>query len=177
MPVGVHSGRHERVHVDHPAALADLEHQGVGGDEGVRAGVQPPVAEVGDLGVEVLGHLADLRLAQPGDAQALDGLLHPPGRDAQQAAGGDHRGQCPLGPAAALQQPVGEVRPRAQLRDRHLQGAGAGIELPAAVAVADVGSRLAARAPYSAPQTASASADISVLMNVVSICRSRSGLA
>src|SRR5215203_3196587 len=33
------------------------------------------------------------------------------------------------------------------------------------------------RAPYSAPQTASASADINVLMNVVSICRSRSGLA
>src|ERR671916_2870478 len=33
------------------------------------------------------------------------------------------------------------------------------------------------RAPYSAPQTASASADISVLMKVVSICRSRSGLA
>src|SRR3954454_4536184 len=37
--------------------------------------------------------------------------------------------------------------------------------------------RSAERAPYSAPQTASASADISVLMNVVSICRSRSGLA
>src|SRR3954468_24160162 len=37
--------------------------------------------------------------------------------------------------------------------------------------------RSAERAPYSAPQTASASADISVLMKVVSICRSRSGLA
>src|SRR3954453_19396414 len=37
--------------------------------------------------------------------------------------------------------------------------------------------RSAERVPYSAPQTASASADISVLMNVVSICRSRSGLA
>src|SRR4051794_9531577 len=33
------------------------------------------------------------------------------------------------------------------------------------------------RVPYSAPQTASASADMSVLMKVVSICRSRSGLA
>src|SRR5919199_3168135 len=37
--------------------------------------------------------------------------------------------------------------------------------------------RSAERAPYSAPQTASASADISVLMKVVSIWRSRSGLA
>src|SRR3954453_4579312 len=37
--------------------------------------------------------------------------------------------------------------------------------------------RSAERAPYSAPQTASASADMSVLMKVVSICRNRSGLA
>src|SRR3954468_9625604 len=37
--------------------------------------------------------------------------------------------------------------------------------------------RSAERAPYSAPQTASASADMRVLVNVVSICRSRSGLA
>src|SRR4051812_48312104 len=37
--------------------------------------------------------------------------------------------------------------------------------------------RSAERVPYSAPQTASASADIRVLMNVVSICRSRSGEA
>ena len=37
MPVGVDAGRDQGVHVDHPAALADLEHQRVGGDERVRA--------------------------------------------------------------------------------------------------------------------------------------------
>ena len=43
------------------------------------------------------------------------------------------------------------------------------------VAVADVDPVRAAASPYAAPQTASASADISALMNVVSIERSRSG--
>jgi hypothetical protein len=62
VPVGVHPGRHERVHVHHPAALADLEHQGVGGHERVGPGVERAVPEVGDLRVEVLGHLADLGL-------------------------------------------------------------------------------------------------------------------
>ncbi|SNR99771.1 hypothetical protein SAMN06272737_1612 [Blastococcus mobilis] len=146
VPVGIHPGRHQRVHVDHPAALADLEHQGVGGDEGVGPGIQRPVAELGDLRVEVPGHLADLGLAQPGDAQALDQLLHPAGGDAEQVAGGDHGGQRPLGPAAALEQPVGEVRPGAQLGDRHLQRAGAGVELPGPVAVAAVRAGLAALA-------------------------------
>ena len=64
-----------------------------------------------DLGVEVAGHLTDLRLAQPGDPQRLDQLLHPPGADPEQVAGGHHGGQRPFGPAAAFQQPVGEVRP------------------------------------------------------------------
>ena len=43
MPVGVDPGGHQGVHVDHPAALADLEHQGVGGHERVGPGVQGPV--------------------------------------------------------------------------------------------------------------------------------------
>jgi hypothetical protein len=47
------------MHVDHPAALADLEHQGVGGDERVRADVQRAVPKVDHLAVQFLGHLAD----------------------------------------------------------------------------------------------------------------------
>jgi hypothetical protein len=60
VPVGVHAGGHQGVGVDHPAALADLEHEGVGGEERVRAGVQWAVPKVGHLGVEVLGHLGHL---------------------------------------------------------------------------------------------------------------------
>ena len=40
MPVGVHPGRHQRVHPDHPPALTDLQHQGVGGHERIRALVE-----------------------------------------------------------------------------------------------------------------------------------------
>jgi hypothetical protein len=138
VPVGVHAGRDQGVHVDDSAALADLEDQGVGGDERVGPGVQGAVPEGRDLLVKVAGHLADLRLAQPGDAQGLDEPLHPPGGDAQQVAGGDHGGQRPLRAAAALEQPVGEVGPRAQLGNRDVEGAGAGVELPGPVAIAGV---------------------------------------
>ncbi len=44
VPVGVHAGREQRVHVDDPAALA---------------GVQRPRAEVGDLGVEFSAAIVD----------------------------------------------------------------------------------------------------------------------
>ena len=60
VPVSIHTGRHERVHVDHPAALTHLQDEGVGGDERVGPGVQRAVPEVGDLLVEVPGHVADL---------------------------------------------------------------------------------------------------------------------
>jgi hypothetical protein len=62
VPVGVDPGGDQGVHVDHPAALADLEHEGVGGQERVGPAVQGPVPEVRDLPVEILGHLADLGL-------------------------------------------------------------------------------------------------------------------
>ena len=54
MALGVDPDRDQGVHVDHPPALADLEHQGVGGHERVRAGVQGPGAEGFDGGVEFL---------------------------------------------------------------------------------------------------------------------------
>src|SRR3712207_8826451 len=43
-----------------------------GGHECVRPLVEGPVAERGDLLVEVAGHLADLGLAQPADPETLD---------------------------------------------------------------------------------------------------------
>ena len=88
--------------------------------------------------VEVGGHPRDLRLRQRGDPQALDELVHPPGRDAQQVAGRDHADQRRLGPLAALEQPFREVGARAQLRDRHVDRAGPGVQLPVPVPVAGV---------------------------------------
>jgi hypothetical protein len=60
VPVSVHARGDQGVHVDHPPALADLEHQRVRSDERVGALIQRPGAELGDLGVELGGHHADL---------------------------------------------------------------------------------------------------------------------
>jgi hypothetical protein len=60
VPVGVHPGRHEGVHVDHAAVLADLHGERVDPDEGVGPLIERALAEGGDLGVEVGGHLRDL---------------------------------------------------------------------------------------------------------------------
>ena len=55
MAVGVDAGGHEGVHVDHAPALMDFEDQGVGGNEGVQAGVQGAGAERLHLGVQIPG--------------------------------------------------------------------------------------------------------------------------
>ena len=138
VPLGAHTGGDHDRDLDHPAVLADLHHQRVGGHERVRAGVQGPGAERGDLGVELLGHLRDLGLAQPGDPQGPDELVHPARADPEEVAGRDHRGQCRLRAAAAFHQPFREQRPFAQLGDRDVQGPHAGVEVAVAVAVAAV---------------------------------------
>jgi len=79
VPVTVHTGRDQGVDVDDPAAFADLQHQRIRGHERVWAGVQWPGPELGDGLVELTRHHADLGLGQPGDAEGLDQLLHPPG--------------------------------------------------------------------------------------------------
>ena len=144
MPVGVHPGREQGVYPHHPAAFPDLEHQGVGRDERVRALVQRAGPERLDLLVQVLGHHRDLRLRQRCHPQRLHQLLHPAGRHTQQVTRRDHRRQRPLGAFAPLQQPVREVGPGPQLRDRHVQRAGPGVEVPVPVPVAGVHPLLAA---------------------------------
>jgi hypothetical protein len=79
VPVGVHPDREQGMDVDHPPGLSDLQHQGVSGQERVRALIQRPGAERLHLGVQVFGHDADLRAGQPGDAQGLHQLLYPSG--------------------------------------------------------------------------------------------------
>jgi hypothetical protein len=51
VPVGVHGGGHQGVHIHHAAALAHLQDEGVGGQERVGPGAQRAVPEVGDLRV------------------------------------------------------------------------------------------------------------------------------
>ena len=146
MPVGVHPGRGQHVHVDDPTALADLHRQRIRRQERVGPLVERSGAEVGDLGVQLAGHHTDLGLAQPGDPELLDQLLHPPGRHPQQVAGGDHTDQGPLGPLPAFQQPLREIGALPQLRNRQLDRAGPGVEVAGPVAVAGVGPLRAAGA-------------------------------
>lgn len=144
--VGVHSRGDQGVDVDHPPALADLERQGVRRDERVRANVQRPGPERRHRGVEIGGHPRDLRLAQARDPEGLDQAVHPPGGDPEQIAGRHHARERQLGPLAPLKQPLREVRPRAQLRDRDVHRPGSGVEISVPAAVAGVRPLLAALA-------------------------------
>ncbi|MGX1471218.1 UNVERIFIED_CONTAM: hypothetical protein RKD50_000026 [Streptomyces canus] len=101
--------------------------------------VKGSVAERGDLLVEVLGHRADLGLRQLGDPEGFGEFLDPAGGDAEQVGGGDHRDQGLFGPSAPFEQPVQEViTALPQLGNGEFDGAGAGVPLAWAVAVAVV---------------------------------------
>ena len=60
VPTSVDPSRHQRMHVDHSATLANLKHERVGGYEGVRPLVQRAAPEVRDCRVEFARHHADL---------------------------------------------------------------------------------------------------------------------
>jgi hypothetical protein len=72
------------------------------------------------------------------DPHRLHDVVHSAGRHALHVALGHHRGEGPLGPPAGLEEPVGEVAARSQLRDLDLDAAGPGVEVPVPVAVAHV---------------------------------------
>ena len=63
-------------------------------------------------------------------------LVHASGGDPGQVGVGDHRDQRGLGPFAALEQPVGEVRAGTQPGNSHVNGPDPGAGVPVAVAVA-----------------------------------------
>lgn len=64
VPVAVDAGREQGVHVDYAAVFTDFHREGVDPHERVGAGIEGAGTERGDLGVEVGGHLADLRPGQ-----------------------------------------------------------------------------------------------------------------
>jgi collagen type II alpha len=150
VPVGVDPGRDQRVHVHHPPGLAHLHRERVHPHERVRPLIQGALAERADLGVEVGGHLADLRAGQRLHPELFGEPLHPPRADPEQVGGGHHGDQGLLGPAAVSQQPVGKERALPQLGHRELDGPRAGVPLPSPVAVAPVRPLLAALTPTGA---------------------------
>ena len=129
-------------------------------------GVQRAGPEVLDVLVELLGHHGHLRARQPGDAQGLHQPVHPTGRDTEQVAGRDHRGQRRLGAAAPLEQPLREVRPLTELGDRDVQSADTGVQVAVPVAVAAVGPLLVPGAVGGAAD-ASASAESNAFTNML----------
>lgn len=112
-------------------------------DERIRAGVQRPVAEGCNLLVQVPGHRRDLRLGQLSDAERLGELLDTAGGDAEEVGSGHHRDEGLLSPAAALQEPVREVTPAAQLGNGQFNGARPRVPLARAISVAVVDSLVA----------------------------------
>ena len=138
MPLGVDPGGDQRVHVDHAGVFADFDRQRISPHKGVRAGIQRPLAKRLDLGVEVRGHLTDLRARQRLHSELLGQPLHPPRRHAQQIRRGDHGDQGLLGAAPMRQQPVRKIGTLPQLRDRQLHGAHPGIPVSAAVTIAPI---------------------------------------
>lgn len=77
--VGVDPDRDQGVLVDDETALSSLLRERVGPDERVRAGVQGPITEGGDLLVHLLGHCADPGLRQLRHPEGLGQLLHSAG--------------------------------------------------------------------------------------------------
>lgn len=138
LTVGVDAGGDQGVHRHRAAALTHLLSQRVDPHEGIRAAVQRPAAELLHHAVELGGHRRDLRLGQAGDAHRLGQLLHPPRGDAQQVAGGHHRGERPLRSASLVQQEVREVRAGPQPWHGQLDRPGPGVPRTGAVAVTGV---------------------------------------
>lgn len=150
MSIGVHPSSDQGMDACDSAVLADLDRERVDPDERVRPGIQGALPERADLGVEMSGHLRDLRARQALDPELLGQPLDPPGRDPEQIRGGHHGDQGLLGSAAMHQQPVREERALTQLRDRQLHGASTGVPLPRPIAIAPVGPSIAALAIASA---------------------------
>ncbi|OCQ85388.1 hypothetical protein A4260_11025 [Streptococcus pneumoniae] len=142
--LGVDAGGDQGVHPDDAACLAHLEHQGVGGEEGIRAGIERAGPKRLYGFVELFGHDRHLRLGKLCHTKCFDQALHPASGYSQQVAGRHHAGQCAFSSLAALQQPVREIAALAQLGDRDVDGCGTGVEITVAVAVALIGPLIAA---------------------------------
>lgn len=82
------------MHVHHPAALPDLQHQRVRGDE--RAGAASGRLRKDSTCSSSSSAITDTWLLGSRLIQGLDQFLHPPGAHPEQMTGRTHRGQRPL---------------------------------------------------------------------------------
>ena len=135
--VCVHARGHDGRQADDASALAHLVEQGIQPHIGVGALVEGTVAELGDLDVEVLGELGDLRLGHPLDAHRAHEVVDAPGGDAFDVGLADDRDERLLGTPAWLEE-RGQVAATAQLWDVEADGAGAGVPATLSVSVAAV---------------------------------------
>src|SRR5664279_1494370 len=121
-----------RVWPTHPATLADLLVLGVEPEIRVSDAGQAVLPEGGEVGIELAHEAAHLALADPRGTHRPDEVVDLAGADALDVRLLDDRDQGALRPPARLGEPVGEVRARAGLGDRELEGAHARVERPTA---------------------------------------------
>ncbi len=119
---------------DDPAVLADL-HVGRVEPEIGPVALDRPVEEGLHLAVDLLAQPADLALGDAGHAHRLDQLIDRAGRDALDVGFLDDGGERLLGHAPRLEE-AREVAASPELGDPELDGAGPGLPVPIAVAVA-----------------------------------------
>ncbi len=100
--------------------FADLLRQRVHPDEGIRAGVQEPIAEGGILLVQVFAHHTGLGLRQLGGTEGL-GESDSAGEDAEEAGGDEDRDKSLFHPPT-FEKPVQEVTALPQLGDGKFDG-------------------------------------------------------
>ncbi|CKP46442.1 Uncharacterised protein [Mycobacterium tuberculosis] len=106
--LGVDAGGDQGVHPDDAACLAHLEHQGVGGEEGIRAGIERAGPKRLYGFVELFGHDRHLRLGKLCHTKCFDQALHPASGYSQQVAGRHHAGQCAFSSLAACSSQSGK---------------------------------------------------------------------
>jgi hypothetical protein len=82
--------------------------------------------------------MAHLGLGYPIDAHRLYDVVHPAGRDPLYVALANDLGECSFCPPARFEQPARVVAAFPQLGHGQVHGAGPGVEVPVAVAVAGV---------------------------------------
>jgi hypothetical protein len=133
-----HTRRDDRGHIHDAAGLPAALGERVYPHIHIGSAIQRPGPKGGHLGVQALGELGDLGLAQALDPKGLDQALHASGGHPTHVALGHHRHQGTLGAPAGLQQPVREVAALPELGDRQLDRADPGVQPPLAVAVAPV---------------------------------------
>jgi hypothetical protein len=121
-------GDHDRFGGDQ-AAAAHVEVGGIQEHVRVAGGIQPSAAEPVHFLIETGTDPGDLGLGDPGAAEGDNEIVDVAGGHPVDPGFHDHRVQSLVDPPSGLEH-GGEERPGAELRNRQLDGAGLGHQLP-----------------------------------------------